>query len=125
MKLIVVIVTFFHHLTLSNAFVVDSTKARTSTVVPPQSSGISPCDKLPQNYIRAQSFMEMKKKKVNAEDEKNESSSWLERVKSKPGTIIILPFVAIFFLDIVANILVVTKRTIEYALTGQYTVWHF
>lgn len=125
MKLIVVFVTLFHYLSLSNAFVVGSTKTKTRTnlVGKPRSHDISQCSKLPQNYIGAQSFMKMKKK-VNMEDE-NEGSSWLEKVKSKPGTIIILPFVAIFFLDIVANILVVTKRTIEYALTGQYTVWHF
>lgn len=52
-------------------------------------------------------------------------SSWIEIVKSKPGTLIIAPVVALFFLDIVANILVVTKRTVEYVFTGQYTVWHF
>ncbi len=49
------------------------------------------------------------------------SDDWLKRLKSKPGTIIIAPFVALFALDLVLNILAVTRRTIEYALTGQYT----
>lgn len=44
-----------------------------------------------------------------------------EGVFSKPANLIFLPFVAIFGLDLVLNILVVVKRTIEVALTGQYT----
>lgn len=52
-------------------------------------------------------------------------TSWIDIVKQKPGTLVIAPFVLLFFLDIVANIIVLTKRTIEYAFTGQYTVWHF
>lgn len=40
-----------------------------------------------------------------------------------PGTIVVLPFVLIFGLDLVANIAVVTKRSLEVFLTGEYTVW--
>mmetsp|Transcript_18930 Transcript_18930/g.21928 ORF Transcript_18930/g.21928 Transcript_18930/m.21928 type:complete len:125 (+) Transcript_18930:127-501(+) len=65
------------------------------------------------------------KKNVNIDEEDTKEFSMIENFKSKPGTLIILPFVAIFFVDIVANILVITKRTIEYAITGEYTVWHF
>ena len=54
----------------------------------------------------------------------DDKSSWIDSVKDKPGTLVIAPFVLLFFLDIVANILVLTKRTLEYALTGEYTVWH-
>ena len=53
-----------------------------------------------------------------------DKSSWIDSVKDKPGTLVIAPFVLLFFLDIVANILVLTKRTLEYVLTGEYTVWH-
>ena len=42
-------------------------------------------------------------------------------VFSKPANLIFLPLVAIFGLDLVLNILVVVKRSIEVALTGQYT----
>lgn len=46
-----------------------------------------------------------------------------EKKKLSPGTYIIAPFVFLFGLDIVLNILVVTKRSLEVALTGEYTVW--
>lgn len=55
------------------------------------------------------------KKKKDTEDEKDAG------ILSKPANLIILPFVALFGLDLVANILVVVKRTIEVLLTGQYT----
>jgi hypothetical protein len=68
----------------------------------------------------------LKASKKENEIENNETKKpWIRIDTSKPGTLIVAPFVAIFFLDIVANILVVTKRTIEYAFTGEYTVWHF
>ena len=43
--------------------------------------------------------------------------------KRSPGTIVVLPFVLIFGLDLVANIAVVTKRSLEVFFTGEYTVW--
>mmetsp|Transcript_20530 Transcript_20530/g.33813 ORF Transcript_20530/g.33813 Transcript_20530/m.33813 type:complete len:135 (-) Transcript_20530:117-521(-) len=43
--------------------------------------------------------------------------------KLSPATYVLAPFVFIFGLDIVLNILVVTKRSLEVALTGEYTVW--
>jgi hypothetical protein len=66
-----------------------------------------------------------KKNKNDRQTEVSEDKiSWIDIVKQKPGTLVIAPFVLIFFLDIVANVLVLTKRTMEYAFTGQYTVWH-
>ncbi|KAL3943620.1 MAG: hypothetical protein SGBAC_002288 [Bacillariaceae sp.] len=56
------------------------------------------------------------KKKVVPEDDDEKGG-----VFSKPANLIFLPFVAIFGLDLVLNILVVVKRSIEVALTGQYT----
>ncbi|KAL3822041.1 hypothetical protein ACHAXA_007834 [Cyclostephanos tholiformis] len=43
--------------------------------------------------------------------------------KKSPGAIIIAPFVLIFGLDLIANIVVVTKRSLEVLFTGEYTVW--
>lgn len=55
------------------------------------------------------------KNKVEMEEEKDAG------ILSKPANLIFLPFVALFGLDLVANILVVVKRSIEVLLTGQYT----
>mmetsp|Transcript_19528 Transcript_19528/g.40906 ORF Transcript_19528/g.40906 Transcript_19528/m.40906 type:complete len:138 (-) Transcript_19528:101-514(-) len=43
--------------------------------------------------------------------------------KRSPGTIILAPFFFLFGLDIVLNIAVVTKRSLEVFFTGEYTVW--
>lgn len=55
--------------------------------------------------------------------EKTEESNFA--LFSKPANILILPFVFLFGLDLIANIAVVTKRSIEVFFTGEYTVWHF
>ncbi len=137
MKSFLLISTLFQLLSLSSAFlapegssfyVVTGTNKRCSYNA---NSGIiqhvAIQEKIHVVRKQKQSFFQMKKMKSEANNEKKTTSKgWLEKVKEKPGgTLIIAPFVAIFFLDLVANILVVTKRTIEYALTGQYTVWHF
>ena len=46
-----------------------------------------------------------------------------EKKKLSPATYVIAPFVFLFGLDIILNILVVTKRSLEVAFTGEYTVW--
>lgn len=43
--------------------------------------------------------------------------------KKSPGAIIVAPFVLLFGLDLIANIAVVTKRSLEVLFTGEYTVW--
>ncbi|KAL7543829.1 hypothetical protein ACHAXR_013161 [Thalassiosira sp. AJA248-18] len=43
--------------------------------------------------------------------------------KKSPGTAIVAPFVLLFGFDLIANILVITKRSLEVAFTGEYTVW--
>ena len=57
-----------------------------------------------------------------SKDEISEKESGDEK-KLSPATYVLAPFVFIFGLDIVLNILVVTKRSLEVALTGEYTVW--
>jgi hypothetical protein len=50
----------------------------------------------------------------------NGESPFLENIKNaKPGTLIILPFVALFGIDLLLNIAVITKRSIEYFVFGQ------
>ncbi len=43
--------------------------------------------------------------------------------KKSPGAAILAPFVFLFGLDLVANVAVVTKRSLEVFFTGEYTVW--
>jgi hypothetical protein len=71
-------------------------------------------------------------KKDNVEEKKKKTTkssasvpAWFESFQEKPGTLIVLPFLLIFGLDLVANIAAITRRTLEYAFTGQYTTWHF
>jgi len=39
--------------------------------------------------------------------------------KKSPGTLIIAPFVFLFGLDLILNILAITRRSLEFALTGE------
>lgn len=48
-----------------------------------------------------------------------EESSKLDRLKTKPGTLLILPFVVLVGLDLLLNIAVLTKRTFEFLVLGQ------
>ena len=43
--------------------------------------------------------------------------------KKSPGTAILAPFVLLLGVDLVANVAVVTKRSLEVLFTGEYTVW--
>lgn len=70
------------------------------------------------NKAAALSPLQAKKSK----DEISENESGDEK-KLSPATYVLAPFVFIFGLDIVLNILVVTKRSLEVAFTGEYTVW--
>ena len=51
------------------------------------------------------------------EDEQDEPVGFF----SKPGNLILLPFVLLFGFDLIANIAVVTKRSVEVLLYGEYT----
>ena len=60
---------------------------------------------------------------LQAKKSKDDISENGDKKKLSPATYVLAPFVFIFGLDIVLNILVVTKRSLEVALTGEYTVW--
>ena len=59
-------------------------------------------------------------KQSDNDEETNDSSKILGVLKKNPGTIIVVPFVALFGLDLIANIAVVTKRSLE----GEHKVWY-
>lgn len=65
------------------------------------------------------------KKQINkdSDDVEENNTNILGIFKKSPGTAIIAPFVILFGLDLILNILVVTKRSLEVAFTGEYTVW--
>ena len=68
-----------------------------------------------------------KKKQIKGasveEDDDSGNSGIMGIFKKSPGTVIIAPFILIFGLDLIANIAVVTKRSLEVLFTGEYTVW--
>lgn len=60
----------------------------------------------------------------NTNDSKQSNNDGMMGIfKKSPGTIVIAPFVLLFGLDLVLNIAVVTKRSLEVFFTGEYTVW--
>ena len=75
------------------------------------------------NTILFMAPLKNKKKNVdegNSDDTNTSTSPFLENIKNaKPGTLIILPFVALFGIDLLLNILVITKRSIEYFVFGE------
>jgi hypothetical protein len=55
-----------------------------------------------------------------SDDEKDsKASSILDTLKERPGTLIALPFVVLIGLDLMANIVFLTKRTLEYVAFGK------
>lgn len=54
----------------------------------------------------------------NDDDSSTSSNTFMGIFKDNPGNLIIAPFVLIFGLDLILNILAITRRTIEYVLTG-------
>ena len=62
-------------------------------------------------------------------DEKEEiSPTFWEDMDKKPGNLIILPFVALFGIDLLLNIVFMTKRSIEFFVLGKAPsteTWHF
>lgn len=64
------------------------------------------------------------KGKQEAEEEKSTTTTPMENFTNNPGNLIAAPFIFLLGLDLVLNILVLTKRTIEVIFTGHYTVWN-
>jgi hypothetical protein len=60
------------------------------------------------------------RKKNNADEETEKKlSDVFDTFNKSPGTLIALPFLIIFGLDLLLNIAVITKRSFEYILLGQ------
>jgi len=65
--------------------------------------------------------------KKNDETDEISPVFW-EDMDKKPGNLIILPFVALFGIDLLLNIVFMTKRSLEFFLLGQAPsteTWHF
>jgi len=92
-----------------------------------QLSLLSPsADDVPGERKIAPPSLLLAKKQPIESDEENEGkgdNALMSMFQRSPGTIVVLPFVLIFGLDLVANIAVVTKRSLEVFFTGDYTVW--
>ena len=77
-------------------------------------------------YKRKPSSVLLAKKQANDSDEKDDdpkNGNFMGIFKKSPGAAIVAPFVLLFGLDLVANIAVITKRSLEVFFTGEYTVW--
>lgn len=60
-----------------------------------------------------------KKTKNDDNEDTNVSPVFWRDLDKKPGNLIILPFVALFGIDLLLNIIFITKRSIEYFVFGQ------
>ncbi|KAL7554420.1 hypothetical protein ACHAWF_018432 [Thalassiosira exigua] len=54
-------------------------------------------------------------------EEGSDDGSFMGVFKKSPGTLIIAPFVLLFGIDLVLNILAVTRRSLSVLFTGDYT----
>ena len=68
-----------------------------------------------KSSITRSNFLEEISDKDNNEDE----NKMFGIFKKSPGTLIIAPFVFLFGLDLILNILAITRRSLEFALTGE------
>lgn len=58
-------------------------------------------------------------KENNADEGKKVPSKFWENIGEKPGNLVMLPFVAIVGLDLLLNIVVLVKRSVEFFVFGQ------
>jgi hypothetical protein len=86
---------------------------------PPSFQRRDPISKLrSEEWSETTVIMAMKKEK-NEPVKKGKNFFTLENFKENPGTLIALPFLLLFGLDLVLNIVVITKKTLEFFLLGQ------
>ena len=52
-------------------------------------------------------------------NKKEDSVGFWENIKDKPGTLVVLPFVLLVGVDLLLNIAVLVKRTLDYFVLGQ------
>jgi hypothetical protein len=69
------------------------------------------------NYSRSPTSIDVKKKDYD------DGAKVETNVKKNKGVIFIAPFIFLFGLDLVLNIAVITKRSLEVLFTGEYTIW--
>lgn len=71
-----------------------------------------------RSYNNAKQSTTLYAKKKSPSSSDNDDSSSSSNKWTNPGNLIIAPFVLIFGLDLILNILAITRRSIEYVLTG-------
>lgn len=86
----------------------------TSTVAPLSPTQIGKSD--------SKDIISLCAKKSNS-SEKDSDGNMSEKKKMSPATLVLAPLVLLFGLDLVLNIAVVTKRSLEVFFTGEYTVY--
>ena len=70
----------------------------------------------------SKNIISLNAKKSNL-SEKDSDGDTVEKKKMSPATLVLAPIVFLFGLDLVLNIAVVTKRSLEVFFTGEYTVY--
>ena len=83
-------------------------------------SFVSPYSMKGYDKMRGNAVLSAKKK----DNESNEAGDGFNLKSVSPGALLLSPFLLLFGLDIVANIAVITKRSLEVMFTGEYTVWN-
>jgi len=74
-----------------------------------------------RSYNAKQSTILYAKKKSPSSSDNDDNSSSSSNKWTNPGNLLIAPFVLIFGLDLILNILAIIRRTIGYLLTGDVT----
>lgn len=87
----------------------------TSTVAPLSPTQIGKSD--------SKDIISLCAKKSSNSSEKDSDGDMSEKKKMSPATLVLAPLVFLFGLDLVLNIAVVTKRSLEVFFTGEYTVY--
>mmetsp|Transcript_8849 Transcript_8849/g.16009 ORF Transcript_8849/g.16009 Transcript_8849/m.16009 type:complete len:173 (-) Transcript_8849:410-928(-) len=79
---------------------------------------------------RSPVILNAKKQSNNESGEKEDGDSnsingnnFMGIFKKSPGVAVVAPFVLLFGVDLLLNIAVITKRSLEVLFTGEYTVW--
>jgi hypothetical protein len=91
----------------------------TAFLSPPSSRVSAPISKLRSEEWSGTTGTRMMMKKKDDANKEGKEFFTMDNFKENPGTLIALPFLLLFGLDLVLNIVVITKRTLEYFLLGQ------
>ena len=82
----------------------------------------------PSTNVKFNSYVRPFKRYVSMDmlddgDDESKSSAF-DTFRNSPGALVLAPFLLLFGFDIILNIAVITKRSLEVLFTGEYTVWN-